>query len=103
VTEQTSSTYRFGEKVVLKNVDFLRYELEPLCTAPDIHRIIFDLENCKVCDSYGVQFFLECRRKAELHNKELLLYRPGILLRAILKHSGISHVFTIVDTLESEE
>lgn len=103
MSEQTTSTYRFGEKIVISNVDFLRSELEPLCSANDIHRVIFDLENCQVCDTYGVQFFLECRRKAEQQNKELILYRPGILLRAILKNSGIIHVFTIVDRFEGEE
>ena len=103
VSEQLTSTYRFGEKVVISNVDLLRSEIESIISAEDVNRIIFDLENLRVCDTYGVQFFLQCRRSAEKANKELLLYRPGTLFRELLKNAGLIHVFTIVEVLEDQE
>lgn len=101
-SENRTFTFRFGERVVIGNVDNLNSELESCVGSENIQHIVFDLENVRICDSYGINFLLQFQRKAEKSQKELILYRPGALFRDILKNSGLSHIFTIVDNLEEQ-
>ncbi len=97
--ENDSHTYRVGEKVVMSNVDFLRSELNPIFASAHVNRIIFDLENLRICDTYGVKLFLDFQRDAENSQKEMLLYRPGTLFMEVIKNAGVIQVFNIVTEL----
>lgn len=103
MTENASHTYRFGEKVVLNNVDFLRSELESVFASEHVRRIIFDLENLRICDTYGVQLFLDFQRSAEKLHKELLFYRPGTPFMEIIKNAGLLQTFSIITELDEND
>ncbi len=100
MSENVSHTYRFGEKVVISNVDFLRSELETIFATEHVRRIIFDLENLRICDIYGVKLFLDFQRAADNSHKELLLYRPGALFMEVVKNAGLIQAFTIITELK---
>lgn len=85
-------TYRFGEKAVIGNVDFLRSEIEPLFKSAE-SRVIFDVQNLRICDVYGIQLFLDCKRHADEAGKRLILFKPGASFREILEQAGFSDWF----------
>ena len=102
-TPSPSSTYthRFGEKITIENADRLIAEISEHFDAPDITKVIFDLENVHECSSYGLRLFLIFQRRAEEHNKTLILYRPGEVLKDLFNTTRLDHVFTITDTLDA--
>ncbi len=102
-SKHLSYTYRFGEKVVIGNIDLISSELESLFASENVHRVIFDLESCRICDTYGIQLFLSFQRKAEKTNIELILYRPMALFLEILRTAGLLHIFTVVEELDESE
>ncbi len=87
----------------MSNVDFLRSELETIFASEHLCRIIFDLENLRICDTYGVKLFLDFQRSAEISQKELLLYRPGTIFMEVIKNSGLIQAFTIVTKLQEND
>ncbi len=87
----------------MSNVDFLRSELETIFASEHLRRIIFNLENLRICDTYGVKLFLDFQRSAEISQKELLLYRPGTLFMEVIKNAGLIQAFTIVTELEESD
>src|SRR4030042_6335910 len=92
--------YRFGEKVIISNVDSLTAECSPFFASKQLKCIVFDLKNLRICDTYGIQFFLECQRKAGQSGQDFILYRPGSMFKQIMKNAGLLHIFSIVDSVE---
>jgi anti-anti-sigma factor len=93
-------TYRFGEKIFLGNADGLGLIVDKLFENEEAQPIVFDLENVKLCDSYGLKFLINYQRRANTMGRKLLLYRPDVVLREMLDNTKLSHFFTIVDSLD---
>lgn len=100
MSEKSIHTIRFGEKVIIGTVDNLILELDSYISKKSISKIVFDLENVIMCDSYGLTFFVQARQKSSKANIELVLYRPNKLLKDILENTKLINVFTIVETLD---
>jgi anti-anti-sigma factor len=96
-------TYRFGEKIFLGNADGMSLVVDKLFENEAARTIAFDLENVKLCDSYGLKFLINYQRKANTIGRKLLLYRPDAFLKEMFDNTKLSHFFTIVDTLDSAE
>ncbi len=94
-------TYRFGEKIFLGNADGMSLVVDKLFENEAAGTIAFDLENVKLCDSYGLKFLINYQRKANTLGRKLLLYRPDAFLKEMFDNTKLSHFFTIVDTLDS--
>ncbi|MBD3343471.1 MAG: STAS domain-containing protein [Chitinivibrionales bacterium] len=92
--------YKFGEKVYIGNTDNLSAVISSNIESKDPSTIIFDLENVRLCDSYGLRMFITFHRKITSEGKTLIFYRPDPLLREILDTVKLSKIFTIVDTLD---
>jgi anti-anti-sigma factor len=95
--------HRFGEKIFLGNADGLGVVVDKLFESPEAQTIVFDMENVKLCDSYGLKFLINYQRKANTTGKSLLLYRPDSFLREMLESTKLSHFFIIVDVLNGSD
>ncbi len=95
--------HKFGEKIFLGNADGLGVVVDKLFESPDARIIVFDMENVKLCDSYGLKFLINYQRKANSLGKTLLLWRPDAFLRDMLSNTKLAHFFTVVDALDSNE
>ncbi len=89
-------TYKFGEKLSFGNADAFRIALDKLFENADADTIMFDMENVRLCDSYGLKFLLTYHRKAEACGKKLILFRPDFILKEMLDSTKLSNVFTIL-------
>jgi anti-anti-sigma factor len=96
-------TYKFGEKIFLGNADALSVIVDKIFENKDAATIVFDLENVRLCDSYGLKFLINYQRRANTTGKKLLLYRPDQFLKEMLANTKLSHFFTITDTLDDAE
>jgi anti-anti-sigma factor len=94
--------YKFGEKIFLGNADGLGVIIDKLFASPDAQTIVFDLENVKLCDSYGLKFLINYQRKANTTGRTLLLYRPDAFLREMLSSTKLTQFFSVVDTLDDK-
>jgi anti-anti-sigma factor len=92
--------YRFGEKIFLGNADGLGLIVDKLFESDEAQAVAFDLENVRLCDSYGLKFLINYQRRANTVGRKLFLYRPDAFLREMLDNTKLSHFFTIVDTLD---
>jgi anti-anti-sigma factor len=88
---------KFGEKLVLTTTDALNEQCDPLYKDEKIGTIVFDLENVRCCDSYGLKFLIFAQRKAIAANKRLVLYRPDAVLTDMFAATRLLHFFTISD------
>lgn len=95
--------YKFGEKIYIGNTDNLSAVISSQIEAKDPETIIFDLENVRLCDSYGLRLFINYHRKVKASGKKLLFYRPDSILKDIFTSVKLSQVFTIVDKLDDIE
>ena len=95
--------YKFGEKIFLGNADGIGVIVDRLFENPDAATIVFDLENVKLCDSYGLKFLINYQRKANSTGKTLLLYRPDAFLREMFSSTKLTHFFKIADVLDEKE
>jgi len=93
--EETTFTYRFGDKITIENTDRLIAEISGRFDDPAVTRIVFDLENVRECSSYGLRLFLMFQRRAEASGKSLVLYRPAAVLLDLFSTTRLDHVFTI--------
>ncbi len=96
----TMQSYRFGEKLFLGNADGLSLIVDKLFENEEAQTIVFDLENVKLCDSYGLKFLINYQRRANTLGRKLLLYRPDSFLREMLDNTKLLHFFTVVDSLD---
>ena len=94
--------YKFGEKIFLGNADGLGIIIDKMFEKPDAQTIVFDLENVKMCDSYGLKFLINYQRKANTAHKTLLLYRPDAFLTEMLSSTKLTQFFSVVDTLDDK-
>jgi anti-anti-sigma factor len=94
--------YKFGEKIFLGNADGLGIIIDKMFEKPDAQTIVFDLENVKMCDSYGLKFLINYQRKANTAYKTLLLYRPDAFLTEMLSSTKLTQFFSVVDTLDDK-
>jgi anti-anti-sigma factor len=95
----TVATYKFAEKIFLGNADGLRSGVDRLFEDSGVTTIVFDMENVRLCDSYGLKFLITFQRKALSSGKALYLFRPDFILREMLDNTRLSRVFTITDTM----
>jgi anti-anti-sigma factor len=93
----TTSIYRFSDRITVENTDRLVAEIDAVFAAPDAQRIVFDLENIHECSSYGLRLLLIFQRRAQELNKTLVLYRPSAVLMDLLKTTRLDKVFFISD------
>jgi anti-anti-sigma factor len=96
----TTLTYKFGEKIFLGNADALSVIVDKIFENKDAATIVFDMENVKLCDSYGLKFLINYQRRANTTGKKLILYRPDQFLKEMLANTKLSHFFTVSDTVE---
>ena len=96
------ATYRFGEKIFLGNADGLRSHVDRLFEDAAVGAIVFDLENVKLCDSYGLKLLITYHRKSLLAGKKLYLFRPDVIVKEMLDNTKLSEVFTITDSMPDE-
>jgi STAS domain. len=96
---ESIAVYKFGEKIFLGNADSLTAACNGYFTDEKVRTIVFDLENVRLCDSYGIRFLINAQRKAAASNRKLLLYRPDAKLALMLTATNFYHFFTIVDKL----
>ncbi len=95
----STATYKFGEKIFLGNADALMIHVDRLFDDATVQTIVFDLEQVKLCDSYGLKFLIGCQRKCNTIGKKLVLFRPDSILRELLDNTKLTHFFTLADTL----
>jgi anti-anti-sigma factor len=93
------ATYKFAEKIFLGNADGLRNQIDRFFQDAAVTAVVFDMENVKLCDSYGLKFLITYHRKAISAGKTLYLFRPDIILREMLDNTKLSQVFTITDSM----
>ena len=93
------ATHKFGEKIFVGNADGLRTRIDPLFDDSEVRDVVFDLENVRMCDSYGLKFLITYHRKARATGKNLYLFRPDVVLREMLDSTKLSQVFTVTDSL----
>ncbi|HUI91201.1 MAG TPA: STAS domain-containing protein [Chitinivibrionales bacterium] len=93
-------TYKFGEKLFLGNADALSVIVDKMFENRDAATIVFDMENVKLCDSYGLKFLINYQRRANSTGKKLVLYRPDQFLREMFASTKLSHFFFIADALD---
>jgi anti-anti-sigma factor len=98
-TDDATAVHKFGEKIFFGNVDSLTAVCAGFFTDEKMSTIVFDLENVRLCDSYGLRFLINAQRKAASSNKRLLLFRPDVNFVTMLTLAKLHHIFTIVDTL----
>ncbi|MBD3418671.1 MAG: STAS domain-containing protein [Chitinivibrionales bacterium] len=91
--------FKFGEKLYIGNADGLMSQVEPLFEEP-AGRIVFDFENVRLCDSYGLRFLLNCRRKAEERGHRLILYKVHPVILELIENVKLDQFFTFTDTLD---
>jgi anti-anti-sigma factor len=96
------ATFKFGEKIFLGNADGLRSQIDRFFDDAAVTAIVFDMENVRLCDSYGLKFLITYLRKSQSAGKKLYLFRPDTVLREMLDNTKLSQVFTITDTLPRE-
>jgi anti-anti-sigma factor len=92
----TVATCKFGEKLSLGNADTHRAIIDGFFDDPSVDTIMFDMENVRLCDSYGLKFLLTYHRKAEATGKKLILFRPDFILQEMLDNTKLSNVFKII-------
>ena len=97
------ATYKFGEKIFLGNADGLRSHIDKLFEDAAVNAVVFDLENVRLCDSYGLKFLITYHRKSLSAGKKLYLFRPDIIVREMLDNTKLSQVFTITDAMPDED
>ena len=88
---------KFGEKLDLATTDALNVQCEPHYKDKKVRVIVFDLENVRFCDSYGLKFLIFAQRKAAAAQKRLVLYRPDAVLMDVFAATRLLHFFTITD------
>jgi anti-anti-sigma factor len=93
------ATYKFAEKIFLGNADGLRTQIDRFFQDAAVTAIVFDMENVRLCDSYGLKFLITYHRKALATGKPLYLFRPDVILREMLDNTKLSQVFTITDSM----
>jgi anti-anti-sigma factor len=93
------ATYKFGEKIFLGNADGLRSHIDKFFDDAAVEAIVFDLENVRLCDSYGLKFLITYHRKSLTTGKKLYLFRPDIIIREMLDNTKLSGIFTITDSM----
>ncbi|MDD5673814.1 MAG: STAS domain-containing protein [Chitinivibrionales bacterium] len=91
--------YKFNENIYIGNADDLWEKIEPLFNDAGKTTIVFDMENVRICDSYGVRLLLNCQRKAERSGKKMVLLKPDHLVRDMFKSIRLDTVFSIADEL----
>jgi anti-anti-sigma factor len=95
-------TYKFGEKIFLGNADALSVIVDKIFENKDAATVVFDMENVKLCDSYGLKFLINYQRRANTTGKKLVLYRPDQFLKGMLASTKLLHFFSVSDTLEGD-
>lgn len=95
---ESKVVYKFGGRIFLGNADSLAAACDGYFSNEKVHTVVFDLENVKLCDSYGLRFLINAQRKAIASNKELILCRPDVKLSSMLTTANLNHFFTCVDT-----
>jgi anti-anti-sigma factor len=98
---QSTATYKFGEKIFLGNADALMIHVDKFFNDESVTTIVFDLDQVRLCDSYGLKFLISCQRKCNTAGKRLLLYRPDSILREMLDNTKLTHFFSLTDQLPS--
>jgi anti-anti-sigma factor len=93
------ATYKFAEKIFLGNADGLRSHIEKFFDDGAVTTIVFDMENVRLCDSYGLKFLITFHRKALTTGRRLFLFRPDFILREMLDNTRLSQVFSITDSM----
>jgi anti-anti-sigma factor len=88
-------TYKFGEKIFLGNADALSIIIDKIFENEDTKKIIFDMQNVKLCDSYGLKLLIKYQRKANGTGKQLILYRPDPFLKEMLENIKLLQFFNI--------
>jgi anti-anti-sigma factor len=93
---ESSVVHKFGEKIDLTNADACTTQCSDYFNNQKINTIVFDLENVRYCDSYGLKFLIFSQRKAAAAHKQLLLYCPETVLTDMFAATRLLHFFTIV-------
>jgi anti-anti-sigma factor len=96
------ATFKFGEKIFLGNADGLRSQIDRFFDDAAVTAVVFDMENVRLCDSYGLKFLITYQRKALASGRRLYLFRPDVIVREMLDNTKLSQVFTITDTMPQE-
>jgi anti-anti-sigma factor len=94
--DEPNAVKKFGEKIDLTNADTYAAQCEGLFQDEKIRSIVFDLENVRYCDSYGLKFLIYSQRKALATNKQLILFHPETVLTDMFAATRLLHFFTIV-------
>jgi anti-anti-sigma factor len=92
--------YQFGKDIYIGNADDLWDKIEPIFVDPNKSVIVLDMENVRVCDSYGLRLLINCQRRAEVNHKRMVLLKPDRLIREMLANTRLDSVFSIVETLD---
>jgi len=96
-------TFRCGDNLTISNVDSLIPEIDQYLNSKNVVKIILDMRNVLSCDSYGITFLLQCYRKAENTQKELVLYKLNPFLYTLLNNCGLLKVFSVVNDLDDDQ
>jgi anti-anti-sigma factor len=100
MSHESTATYRFGDKIHIGNADGISVAIDRLFTADVATRIVLDMGNVRICDSYGLRLLVSFQRKATSTGKKLLLFQPDRMLSEMLAAVNLTSVFTIVKTRE---
>ena len=87
-------------KICYDNRELLRTAVEEALAEPE-PRIVVDLGAVSMCDSSGLQIFLDTHRRAAGSGGWLRLADPQPLVQRVLSITQLSRFFSVFDSVES--
>jgi len=95
--DASTITHTFGEKIDCTNCDALARQCEKYFFMPAVNNVVFDFENVRVCDSYGLKFLINFQRKAAENHKRLVLIRLDAIIKEMMSLTRLTQFFTIAE------
>lgn len=88
-------TFACADKIHIGNADRINSSIEPALNDSSVRVIVMDLENVRVCDSYGLRLLVSLHRQADRLNKRLVLLLPHTMVCELMEKAGLLEVFNI--------
>lgn len=100
--DQADTIITLGERLDVSTVDSRWKQIESLLEQNTTGRIIADASHVRICDSSGLRLLIHLQRKAAIARRRLVVYKPDESLMTILANTRLTHIFTIMSTLEPD-
>lgn len=92
--------YRCGESMTIVNADAHREHIVAAFNDPLVTRVVLDFSSVRVCDSCGIRTLLSAQRLSVEVGKPLLILRPDLFFRDMIKSVKLDSVLTLVSEVD---